>query len=212
MAAPAVVARSCCGYVVTQRMTLERNVNTLGPAAVVAASTFVPLPLVDDWIASLSRRQLVRSALRRHGRTYVVNDVKPLYDVGGSLLGLPWRIAKGIIMAPINKVLKKVIVVFAARDVALAIGKTIALGHILERELSLGAFKNEATRDERRDEAERLRKALDVALKDVDFRLLQRAATSIMARARKQPAPTEDVQGFLADIEKRVDQAMAGLR
>lgn len=197
-------------------MSIERSVNNLGAAAVVAASTFVPLPLVDDWLASLSRRQLVRAALRRHGRTYPVSDVKPLYDVGGSLVGLPWRVAKGIIMAPINKVLKKVLVVFAARDVALAMGKTIALGHILERELKLGAFHNDASRAQRRDEAARLRRALDGALKDVDVRLLQRTAASLVARARARGVKDGggndvEVQGFLADIERRVDQAMAGV-
>lgn len=194
-------------------MNLERDVNNLGAAAIVGASTFVPLPLVDDWIASLSRRQLVRAALRRHGRTYPVNDVKSLYDVGGSLIGLPWRIAKGIIMAPINKVLKKVLVVFAVRDAALAMGKTIALGHILERELKLGAFSNDSSRAHRRDEAQRTRKALDVALKDVDVRLLQRTATSLIARARgaRDGRSDVEVEGFLADIEKRVDQAMAGV-
>lgn len=194
-------------------MNLERDVNNLGAAAIVGASTLLPLPLVDDWIASLSRRQLVRAALRRHGRTYPVNDVKPLYDVGGSLIGLPWRVAKSIIMAPINKVLKKVLVVFAARDLALAMGKTIALGHILERELKLGAFRNDSTREMRRDEAARLRKALDVALKDVDVRLLQRTATSLIARARgvRDERSDFEVEGFLADIERRVDRAMAGV-
>lgn len=192
---------------------IERPLNTLGPAAVVGASTFVPLPLVDDWIASLSRRQLVRAALRRHGRTFIVNGVKPLYDVGGSLLGLPWRLAKGVIMAPINKVLKKVLVVFAARDLALAMGRTIALGHILERALKRGAFKDEATRSERLQEATRLRRALDLALKDVDVRLLQRAASALIARARGKRDGRDDVEveGFLADVEKRVDQAMDGL-
>lgn len=195
-------------------MDIERPLNNIGAAAVVGASTFVPLPLVDDWIASLSRRQLVRAALRRHGRTFVVRDVKPLYDVGGSLLGLPWRIAKGIILAPINKVLKKVLVVFAARDLALAMGKTIALGHILERELKLGAFRDSDTREQRRDQATRLRKALDAALKDVDVRLLTRAAQALIARARGRQDGRSDVEieGFLAEIERRVDQSMAGVR
>jgi hypothetical protein len=175
-----------------------RHLGYAGAAAVVAASTFIPLPLVDDWVASLSRRQLVAAALARHGRTFSVGDLKPLYDNGGSLLGLPWRFAKGLVLLPIKKVLAKVLIVFAVRDVVLAVGKTIALGHTLERELRLGLFRDDDGRDKRRDDAARLRKALDGAYAGIDQRLVKRAATAAIARVRGAPADGGDVESFLA--------------
>ena len=196
---------------------MRRSLNTFGAAAVVGASTLIPLPLVDDWVASLSRRQLVASTLARHGRSFAVDDLKHLYDNGGSLLGLPWRVAKAIILAPINKILKKVLIVFAARDLALAVGKTIALGHTLDRQLAFGAFANSDAPTKRRDDAQRLRKALDAALANVDVRLLQRTTSAVIARARKKSTTPQDevereVEGFLAEIDRRVDQALADIR
>lgn len=196
-------------------MELRRPLNTLGTAAIVGASTLVPLPLVDDWIASLSRRHLVATTLARHGRSVPVSDLKHLYDDGGSLIGLPWRMAKAIILAPINIILKKVLVVFAARDFALAVGKTIALGHTLERALERGGFRDEDTHEKRRDDAARLRKALDKALVGVDMRVLQRTTAAVIARARKKPVAAEDeaeVETFLAEIDRRVDEALGDIK
>ncbi|MDP2340002.1 MAG: hypothetical protein Q8O67_03505 [Deltaproteobacteria bacterium] len=192
----------------TPTPTPTPNMQHVGSAVVVAASTFFPLPVVDEWIASVSRKQLVARALQRHGRTFAIGDVKPLYN-HGSLWNLPWRIAKGILMAPINKVLKKVLFVFAIRDLVLAMGKTIALGHTLDRELRLGAFRDDDKPAFRRDAAARTKQALDHALSGVDRRLLQRAARAAIAQARKKPndaAAVDDVEGFLAEIDRRVDE------
>ncbi len=178
-----------------------------GAAVATGAARFVPLPFVDDWLAALSRRQLVASILKRHGRTCATRDLKHLYDDGGSLLGLPWRVAKGLVLAPIKKVFRTVFFVFALRDAALTVGKTIALGHTLDRALRLGAFRDDASRAERRDEARRLRKALDVAYTNIDERLVRRAANALIESVKQRPAHDADLEGFLEELDRRVDQA-----
>jgi hypothetical protein len=188
-------------------MIAGRPIEHVGAAVVVGAATFFPLPVIDDWIAAASRKQLVARALRRHGRTFPASDVRPLYN-HGNWWGFPWRVLKGILLAPINKILKKVLFVFAIRDLALAIGKTLALGHILDRELRLGSFRDDDKPAFRTDAAERVMKALNHALKDVDRRVLQRAARAAIAQARKRPndAAAADVEGFFAEIDRRVDE------
>ncbi|MCC7073777.1 MAG: hypothetical protein IT383_20880 [Deltaproteobacteria bacterium] len=179
-----------------------------GAAVATGAARFIPLPFVDDWVATLSRRQLVASILKRHGRQFATSDLKQLYDDGGSLLGLPFRVAKGLVLAPIKKLFRTVFFVFALRDVAMAAGKTVALGHTLDRALGLGAFRDEDTRAHRRDEARRLRKALDSAYAKIDERLVRRAANALIDRVKKVPTHDDDIEGFLAELDRRVDQAL----
>lgn len=179
-----------------------------GAAVATGAARFIPLPFVDDWVASFSRRQLVASVLKRHGRCFATSDLKGLYDDGGSLLGLPFRVAKGLVLAPIKKLFRTVFFVFALRDVALAVGKTVALGHTLDRALGLGGFRDDDTRAQRRDEARRLRKALDVAYAKIDERLVRRAANALVDRVKQQPTNDADIEGFLEELDRRVDQAL----
>ena len=185
-------------------MTTGRRV---GHAVVVGAATLFPIPVVDEWIAATSRRQLVNFTLRRHGRTFQTSDVRPLYS-HGSWWSLPWRIVKGVVMAPINKVLKKILFVFAIRDLVLAVGKTIALAHTLERELERGGFRDDDPPAVRTAAAARVKQALDHALTGVDRRVLQRAGRAVLKQLNKKEdaAAAADVEGFFAEIDRRVDE------
>lgn len=194
------------------------HVGTAAAAAIVGASTFIPLPLVDDWVASRSLRRLVARALERHDRTFEVGEVKPLYAGGGTLWGLPFRFAKSLVLLPFNKILKKVLVVFAVRDVGLAVGKTIALGHTLERQLHLGMFGNDDSPGTRRHDAERLHEAFDAAYKGIDQRMVLRAAKVLVTQLRRKADPDadadasqRDVEGFLQELDRRVDQRLQGV-
>jgi hypothetical protein len=179
-----------------------------GSAVVVGAARLVPLPLVDDWIASLSRRQLVRSLLRRHGRAFPVSELAPLYD-DGSIFGLPFRMAKNLLLFPVRKVLKPLLPFLLARDIALAVGRTIALGHVLDRQLRLGMFAEQDGKKARREQARRLRAALDGAWSGVDRRLVQSAVSVAWQKARSQPAP--ELEGLFAEVDLRVDRLLAEL-
>jgi hypothetical protein len=189
------------------------HMGTGAVAALVGASTFIPLPLVDDWVASLSRRQLVAGALKRHDRTFPVGELKPLYTQGGTIWGLPFRFVKGLVLLPFNKILKKLLVVFAVRDVGLAVGKTIALGHTLERQLNLGMFRNDDSPATRRHDATRLQKAFSGAYQGIDQRIVLRAAKVLVTQLRQKVDPDadasqRDVEGFLEELDRRVDQRL----
>jgi hypothetical protein len=177
--------------------------SALGAVTLAASASLVPLPLLDDWLASWSRRHLVAKALARHGRTFSVRDLRALYNIGGTLWGLPWRFAKGVVLAPIKLALRVLLVWFAARDVALAVAQTLALAHILDRELRAGRFHNHDDAPTRRHDAERLRRALDSALAGIDIRLAQSVAVRLARRRFGEPAP--ETPSLLQDIERRVD-------
>lgn len=180
-----------------------------GSALVVGAARFVPLPLVDDWLASLSRRQLVKSLLTQHGRGFRVGDLAALYN-DGSLWGLPWRMVKNVVTFPVRKILKPILPFLLVRDVTLAMGRTLALAHVLDRQLRLGFFRDDETRAQHRDEARRLRVALDGAWAGVDQRLLKGALDGLWRRVRRDEVSPE-LEGLFAELDRRVDERLAGL-
>ena len=186
-----------------------RHIVAGGSALVVGAARFVPLPLVDDWVASLSRRQLVKSLLAKHGRSFRVGDVAALYD-DGSVWGLPWRMVKNVVTFPVRKILKPILPFLIVRDVGLAMGRTLALAHVLDRQLRLGFFRDGETRAQHRDGARRLRVALDGAWSGVDQRLVKAALAGLWRRVRQDEVSPE-LEGLFAEIDRRVDERLAGL-
>lgn len=182
-----------------------------GAAIATGAATLVPLPFVDDWITARSRRELVAAALRAHGRTFHVRELRALYQDGGSLIGLPWRIAKGLVLVPVKKLFRSVFFVLGLRSVALAVGRTLALGHVVDRQIRLGMFRNDDSAAARADQARRLRRALDRAYSGVDDRLVRRVANLALERARGAHGGDGEIEGFLAELDRKVDQALADI-
>lgn len=189
----------------------HKTTRAAGAAIATGAATVVPLPFVDDWITARSRRELVAAALRAHGRTFHVRELRALYQDGGSLLGLPWRIAKGLVLLPVKKVFRSVFFVLGIRSVALAVGRTLALGHVVDRQLRLGMFRDDDSAAARADQARRLRRALDTAWQGIDDRLVRRIANLAIARARGAQGADTEIEGFLAELDRKVDQALAGI-
>jgi hypothetical protein len=187
----------------------EHHLQATGAAVVVGASRLLPLPLVDDWIASLSRRQLAKAILRRHGRRFAVSDVGAVYN-DGSLLGLPWRMVKSLLLFPVKKILKPLLPFLLVRDLGLAVGRTLAFAHTLDRQLRLGLLRDDDDKATRKDQARRLRQALDTAWRGIDQRLVRRAVAGVVQKARRQE-PSAELEGFLAELDRRVDQALAGI-
>jgi hypothetical protein len=180
-------------------------------AVVVGAAQFVPLPLVDDWIASFSRQQLARAVVRRHGRTFRVRELRALTD-DGSLWTLPFRVVKGLVLAPVKKLLRPLVPFWIARDVALVVGRTFALSHVLDRHLALGGFRDDDDRSARHAEAQRVRRAFDVAWRGVDQRLVRAAIGALMKKARPGVAVDDAaVRDFYGALDERFDRALAEL-
>ena len=194
---------------------VKQNAAAAGAAVVVAGARLLPLPLVDDWIASFSRRRLAASILRRHERKFSVRDVAALTD-DGSWLGLPWRMVKSFLFFPVKKILRPLLPFLLVRDLGLAVGRTLAFAHTLDRQLRLGLLRDADDRATRRDEARRLRKALDVAWRGIDQRLVGRAVKGALQKARRTPPASSsqqsEMEGFLNELDRRVDQALAGIK
>ncbi len=182
-----------------------------GAAVAVGAARFVPIPLLDDWLASMSRRQLAKSILRRHGRRFAVGDVHALYD-DGWWAGLPFRMLKNVVLFPVRKILRPLLPFLLARDLGLAVGRTLALGHTLDRQLRLGLLRDDDDRAGRRDDAQRLRKALDTAWQGIDQRVVKNAVSGLSRLVKKNDeAPPPEYASFLEELDRRVDQALAGI-
>ncbi|HEY1099161.1 MAG TPA: hypothetical protein VGF99_09535 [Myxococcota bacterium] len=192
-------------------MPMKDHLPATGAAVVVGAAQLVPLPLIDDWIASFSRRRLIGSILKRHGRTFAARDIKALGD-DGSLLGLPFHLVKSLVLFPVKKLLRPLLPVLLARDVGLAVGRTFALAHTLDRHLRLGALRNDDDVATRADEARRLRAAFDQAWKNIDQRLVVRAVKrGVLSVQKRAPIDDAEVLGLINDLDDRVDRALAGL-
>jgi translation initiation factor IF-2 len=110
-------------------------------------------------------------------------------------------------------------VVLAIRDVALNVGRTLALGHTLDRMLRSGSFKNDDSVATRRHEAERLRKAFDEAFRGVDERVVRRAMAALRQQVGRaagglvgvvEVASDAEVAAFLVELDRRVDLALLG--
>lgn len=195
-------------------MVDERTAVQAGAAVATGAATLLPLPFLDDWILARSRRQLIASALVAHGRTFPATELRALYQDGGSWLGLPWRIAKSVALMPVKKLFRSVFFVLGLRAVALAVGRTLALGHTVDRQLRRGGFREDSSTAVRADEARRLRRALDHAWQGIDERLVKRIANQALERARGERGArvdTAEIEGFLAELDRKVDQALADI-
>lgn len=199
-----------------------RLVTDTGAAIVTGVSSVVPVPLVGEWIVALSRKRVAQNLLTQHGRTFDVKDLALLYGDGWSWLGLPFRLVKGLVLAPLKKLLRLLFVALAVRDVALNVGRTLALGHTLDRMLRSGALRDDDSAEQRRHEAERLRRAFDKAFGGIDERLVRRAVAALRRQvglAARGVVGTVDVSdgadgevvGFLAELDRRVDHALLGL-
>jgi hypothetical protein len=101
----------------------------------------IPIPFLDDWMATRVQQRMVRSLLLHHKRSYKTVRLRVIYEgesVGcvSGCLGLLWA----LIVKPLKKLFKTIFFVLAMRDVALAIGSTLFLGRCLHRSLASGKF------------------------------------------------------------------------
>lgn len=136
---------------------------------VTASAQFVPIPLLDDAIAGRASRIAIARTLRHHSRSYDVDDVEPLFaGADGWLPGVAkyvTAIPGKLLMFPLRKYK---VVIGAARGVPDDVAKVVALGHVTDVRLAAGGLSG-TTAKERRQEAQRLRKAFDKAYDQLDW-------------------------------------------
>jgi hypothetical protein len=150
----------------------------------IAASRFVPVPLLDDLVAGQVRRYLVIRTLRDHGRTFDSRFAKPLWESGGcfggclgALLMLPIK----LILWPIRKILA---VVGAVHGMAKDASEAILLGRAVERVLGRGELPDGAPGPTIMAQAQDVRAAYDVAVTNIDLRFLQNLLAVVFRRVK----------------------------
>jgi hypothetical protein len=177
-----------------------------------ASSTFVPLPLVDDYLQAKCRRFAVQKTLQAHGLRADADRFEPYYDgSGGIFSGLGSMALKAPLKLALFPIRKPLRLIRSVRDVPLEIVRTVLIGRTLDRFLRARGTEAPNANSPVLDAAivADLRRAFDRAFARMDFRLL-RAATkdafmastrllsALLAARRQSPADGE----LLNDLQK----------
>lgn len=142
-------------------------------AMLVGVVQFLPIPFVDDWIHRRLMRKVVGDILRRRGRQFAVEDLAPLFEPGGGgMLGPAGSAARALVLKPMKRLARTVLIVFGARRAALEAAQVLLIGHTLDRQLARGGLPDAATSAERGEEARRIADAVRGAWKGSDRRFL----------------------------------------
>lgn len=182
-------------------------------AGIVSASaTFLPVPLVDDYLQAKCRRFAVQKTLQAHGLRADADRFESYFDGSGgffsSLGSMALKAPLKLALFPIRKPLR---IIRSVRDVPLEIIRTVLIGRTLDRFLSARRSQTQSANTPVLDAAliADLRRAFDKAFARMDFHVV-RAATkdafmastrllSAVVAARKR-APEESE--LLNDLQK----------
>jgi len=117
-------------------------------AALAGACEFIPLPFADDLAAERFQRALVDKVLNRHGRELDASALRPLYaGPNKSLLGRAGGFFKGLVLKPVKKLFRTVLIVFTIRRAVLTCGEALLIGRTLDRLLGDGWFRDDQSDD-----------------------------------------------------------------
>lgn len=190
-------------------------------------AVLVPVPFLDDILVGRSRAHLVAGLLKLHGRDTDPRRLRPLWSGGGCLSGCLLFPLK-LIIWPLKKLLKTLFFVLTLRSAALQIGRTMALGRQVDRQLRAGKLAPSAATppDPLTAEATRARVAFDLAYAGIDRVVLLRAlevafrgvldlprvATGLARRVLRRDAGDEDAAVAALPPEERQAVASAADR
>lgn len=175
---------------------------------------FIPIPFADDAAELRVRRQMVKSLLRRRGRSFEVSHVEPLYrGPPRSLAGRAGSLAKGLLLKPLKKLLRTVFFVALIRRAILEAAEVLLLGHTLDRLLAEGWFAEDAPIDRRREEAARVERAVGAAMASPErpglVRLI-RASAGLLRGRKESEIDAPDVTAALPSAdEEGVEQSLS---
>ncbi len=154
----------------------------------VAATRFVPVPLLDDAIHLRATQVAVVRTLRAGGRSYPSKQVAALFegaDTGGAfreamkyLRSIPRR----VILFPVRKYVR---IFGAVKGVPTDVMQVVLLSRAVHRALAQGRLSDDAAEDARKSEARQVRRAYDEALKGMDLSLLKAAIADGLSQGRK---------------------------
>ena len=148
--------------------------------AVVAATKFTPLPFVDDFLETQSKKFIIKRTLRKNGTSMEPELLSALYDDSGRYLK---RISKRIVRAPLDLVLfpfrRIVRLATSVRTVPLSLMYGVLLGRTFDRCLKSGVFNNLSDK-QKAEAAELARKAFDGAFGNIDVQVISKIAPQAM--------------------------------
>ncbi|GLY14784.1 hypothetical protein LWF15_05385 [Kineosporia rhizophila] len=154
----------------------------------VAATRFVPVPLLDDAIHLRATQVAVVRTLRAGGRSYPSRQVAALYegaDAGGvfhEAMKYVRSVPRRVILFPVRKYVK---IFGAVKGVPTDVMKVVLLSRAVHRALAQGYLSDQTEEDRRKDEARLVRRAYDEALQGMDLRLLSAAIADGLSQGRK---------------------------
>jgi len=153
----------------------------------VAATRFVPVPLLDDAIHLRATQVAVVRTLRASHRTYPSKEVAALYEGSdGSAFREAMKylrsVPRRVILFPVRKYVR---IFGAVRGVPNDVMKVVLLSRAVHRSLAQGRMAEDADRDTRDEQARAVRRAFDEALKGMDLRLLTAAIGDGLSQGRK---------------------------
>lgn len=168
-------------------------------ALVASVARFVPVPLLDDAVATRATRLAVSRTLRAHDRTYPATAVKPLWaPEGGGIGGFLASVPRRVLLFPVRKYTK---IAGAVTGVPNDISRVLLLGRATHRALARGDLSGTDSAETRR-EAAQVREAFDAVLDEMDYSILRGAVSDGIGQVRDL---TDAVVEFAKDRFTRDD-------
>ena len=137
---------------------------TVYHALLAAVCQFIPVPFLDDVAGDRVVRRLVGKLLERNGRGYGTEAVAPLYEgPERSVAGKVGGFVKGLVMRPVKKVLRTVLIAITIRRALMTVARVVLLGRTIDRCLARGELADDMPEGRRRERAAQI----DAAVRDV---------------------------------------------
>jgi len=156
-------------------------------AVLVAASGFIPVPVVDDLIPGQLVRHLIRTILRQAGRRYATSSVKPLFAGEGCLagvLGILIKLPIDLLLYPVRKFVR---ILQGIRALSQRLVSTYLLGHTVNRYVSKDWLAQDATRTVLLFQAQVLRSAFETALEKTNPVVFAQSVGAVIGGLRGLP-------------------------
>ncbi|MEM8875794.1 MAG: hypothetical protein AAGD32_16225 [Planctomycetota bacterium] len=174
---------------------------------------FIPVPFADDFADGQVRRQMVESLLRGRGRSFDMQQVKPLWagrDTG--IIRQAGGLAKALVLTPIKKVLRTVFFWLGIRRAILEATEALALGHTIDRLLAAGWFPDDADPDQLRSAADRVVRAVEDSSSGSDWRGLKLLVRETARRFKNAKLPFRRSETLSDEERQTLDAASEDLR
>ena len=163
----------------------------------MALTPLIPLPFVDDMVQARLERRMVRQLAEAHGLRIWEEEIRILAE--GPKRNVVAGIAKGVVLAPVKRILRKVFIVLLGKKMIDVATRTYHVGWMIDLAFARGWCSPVGPH-----RAREVRAAIDRVLVQVPL------ATSPVTRALK--AGYESSREALGDLFERMQAQMGVLK